>query len=642
MIENNVVRNLFQKQLTEEPKTREEGLPKIAEKTNTLGWVFLSKYLYDQTAVRTYKTLFAMGDNYTYFTPNTFYRQDKRMKTSVRWINAISVDLDVKDDKNKDLTYACVLDRLNEQGLPMPSLIVRTPSGGLHIHWYLTKPVRCSRKLVKHYGRIQKLIAEAIGADTQAIGAERYFRIPTSENTVLKTDDRFDFSFFCDWYSIQVDTIIAEQESRKAGFCKLGKDILNHPAIKKIHEGFKKGDRDAACFTLALAYRAAGYESSETEQILHKWNKNNTPMMRWSKIRCKVRSAYSGKYFGPSSAIIRELSGMEFTYIKWESAKKRAERKNSHYSEWEKDVLRYLKKGAYTGSLRELAEKIKYKGKAISFSSLKRVLKALQEKELITKRVEGKGRGQVTTLEIKEIVEEKEQKQVVAEVEKNEKNNGLNSKNTLKGAGGGSRSSVLTGSVQDIYPPIYKPTTSTHSGFAPVPSNVPAAFSSLLWNYGFRDGRFHFAAWGRIQLAVKAISLPFSSAHTPELLSFSLKALRVTLRKQGSLLTGNFVGSDGFLRYLYGTMHGLLVNSHRESLLEFADYLSSLSTTRLLGLGSELEHLLTDATVLDAFKIQAQLHEISAELSARERRKVLEERFWQPSLLADFRLFLKS
>lgn len=32
---------------------------------------------------------------------------------------------------------------------------------------------------------------------------------------------------------------------------------------------------------------------------------------------------------------------------------------------------------------------------------------------------------------------------------------------------------------------------------APIPGNVPAAFTSALFNRGFTDGRFIFRAWGR-------------------------------------------------------------------------------------------------------------------------------------------------
>lgn len=53
--------------------------------------------------------------------------------------------------------------------------------------------------------------------------------------------------------------------------------------------------------------------------------------------------------------------------------------------------------------------------------------------------------------------------------------------------------------------------TYSNSEPAPIPANVPDRFVSALWNRGFKDGRFIFGAWGKVQLAFKAFEIPFKA-----------------------------------------------------------------------------------------------------------------------------------
>ena len=99
---------------------------------------FVSKDFTKETtkAVRTYGSLFNVSKDYTYFTPNTFYRNDLRRLSTLRWINAMSVDIDAKNGENEGMTLPDVKELITEAGLPMPSLIVQTPSKGFHVHWF--------------------------------------------------------------------------------------------------------------------------------------------------------------------------------------------------------------------------------------------------------------------------------------------------------------------------------------------------------------------------------------------------------------------------------------------------------------------------------------------------------------------------
>ncbi|WP_394557406.1 hypothetical protein [Priestia aryabhattai] len=46
-------------------------------------------------------SLFNVSKDYTYFTPNTFYRNDLRRLSTLRWINAMSIDIDAKNGDNE-------------------------------------------------------------------------------------------------------------------------------------------------------------------------------------------------------------------------------------------------------------------------------------------------------------------------------------------------------------------------------------------------------------------------------------------------------------------------------------------------------------------------------------------------------------
>ncbi|MBK5514621.1 hypothetical protein JFT70_05480 [Bacillus sp. TH11] len=164
-------------------------------------------------AVRTYSSLFQAQASTTYFTPNTFYRNDQRHAGTLRWLNALVIDIDVKTAKNAGMIYPDVMEMVATAGLPTPSLIVQTPSGGFHVYWYLAEPRHAFPKVVEHYKRIQQAIAEELSGDLQAVGAERWFRLPTSQNTVHRSAERVSFDALCDWYSEPVKIYCINRKS---------------------------------------------------------------------------------------------------------------------------------------------------------------------------------------------------------------------------------------------------------------------------------------------------------------------------------------------------------------------------------------------------------------------------------------------
>ena len=396
-----VLRNLYRDQLTEAPKRASQ-----IERTGyskELGWIFVCQEFTQPRGIRTYRSLFGAKEKYTYFTPNTFYRNDQRHAGSLRWLNAMVIDIDVKTTQNSGMIFPDVMDRVTSAGLPTPSLVVQTPSGGFHVYWYLKEPRRAFPKVVEHYKRVQRMIAEEMNADVQAIGAERWFRLPTEENTVFRSGERVSFDDLCDWLTEQ-----QANQSKKGNVALGSTDLFSHPAILKLLEGVEEGQRDNTCYTLALAYKAAGYEEDQALSSLYSWNEKNNPALRQIEVKRKVKSAFKpGSPLGPSSYWIETLSGIEFKYQVWEGAKPREERTYSHLDEWKEDILAVLREngGCLRGAQREIVKRIQSSSNPeieLSYSSFKRVIDIMIDEKLIIKTVVGKGRGAETIITLVE------------------------------------------------------------------------------------------------------------------------------------------------------------------------------------------------------------------------------------------------
>ncbi|KRF50519.1 hypothetical protein ASG98_27130 [Bacillus sp. Soil531] len=652
----NLAQQIYGNQLTEyskkQTKKQKNGY------SSRLGWVFVSKDFTKGTtkAVRTYGSLFNVSKDYTYFTPNTFYRNDLRRLSTLRWINAMSIDIDAKNSENEGMTLPDVQELITEAGLPTPSLIIQTPSKGFHVHWFLEQSKRASDKLNAHYSRIQTCIAEMLKGDVNAIGPERLFRLPTDENTVFHSQERVSFDELCEWFQLVQEQDQQDVHTYKKGLCKGYESLLQHPAVQKILEGVNKGQRDTACYTLALAYKAAGYDERAAEAYLHNWNQKNTPQMRQIEVKRKVKSAYNGRFHAPSAKKIRELSGMLFSYVIWEEAKPREERTYSHIEEWEGDVLAFIRAqgGQVSGSQRDIADQITSSvdaEKKIPYATFKKVVARLEEQEILSKKVSGKGRGASTELTI---LDEVKARRTQSEASKKEndhtsKINGFNS-NTIKDTvAGGTAPPLSTGFSlalpKETFTPVILPTYSTLSKPAPIPGNVPSTFVSALCNRSFVDGRFIFRAWGKIQLAFKAFGITYHSiGATDDYLRLAVDAVAVTVEKKGSMIAGDFQGDERFLKYLFGTMKGLFANYRSDQISNFVAEIEGLSDLMLAHVGMELEDELKAARVVDRELVETKLAEIEREQSARQRRKHYNNysAFDLNASLNQFKLFMKT
>lgn len=370
--------------LTEAPVMDKSNAPSTGDRA----WVFVAQD-HEKTPVmdkscRTWQTLnkYLENENYIYWAPNTFYRRDYRRKADLRWLNAIFLDID-----DPALIIDDVIERCQLAGLPQPTLINKTPRG-FHVYWAIT-PVRATLKAIKLYEIITGLIARTVDSDTNAVGAERYVRLP--RNIQYFTGQEYDLDVFKEWREINC---MDELAATGATVTVLPKGILSHPAFKRLLAGVEEGIRDNTCFTIALALRAEGYTNEQAFVILTEWNKKNAPPLALNLIRTKIRSAYSGRYHGPSAKWVTELSGIPFAYYSFTPAKPREERKYLHLNEIEEMILNYLcgQKEQVAMSQAALAQTI-----VAPLRSVKKALYALQKSGKLLTHVEGKGRAARTS-----------------------------------------------------------------------------------------------------------------------------------------------------------------------------------------------------------------------------------------------------
>jgi hypothetical protein len=348
-------------------------------------------------ACRSWKHLFEHLDNqnqvpvpeifseYTYWTPNTFYTK-KRCSGTVRWLNCFAVDIDIKD--NIGLSEIGVMERITEAELPAPTLLIQSPSGGYHLFWFI-EPQRAYSNVVSKFNAITGQIVEKLGADYNSVGPERYFRLPTEDNVLFFSSNHvYTYELFSEW--AKLSTPDTNQAEFKAVIKVLPKGMLHHAAFRKMLAGVDSGIRDNTCFTLALALKVEGYGQDQAISLLLEWNQKNSPPLPISDVITKVKSAYSGKYRGPSAKWIRRCSGMDFKYQVFSLAKERKVRQRNHISEWAQDILDLLQKnnGSWAGSQTELAKVLNG-----PVSSIKEALKWLVQAVKVTVNIEGRGRG---------------------------------------------------------------------------------------------------------------------------------------------------------------------------------------------------------------------------------------------------------
>lgn len=113
-----------------------------------------------------------------YFSPNLFYgwRNQKTLQgLTANWLEIDIADHAALDGKTSDEVIAEIGNTIHRSGLPLPTSMVTTGSGGLHLYWQYTKPVFTKTlshraQLIQHWHLIAKRLVDTLEETRISLG----------------------------------------------------------------------------------------------------------------------------------------------------------------------------------------------------------------------------------------------------------------------------------------------------------------------------------------------------------------------------------------------------------------------------------------------------------------------------------------
>ncbi|EAC7082552.1 plasmid replication protein [Listeria monocytogenes] len=395
--------------------------------------------------VTSQEALISEADKFTHWTPNVFrygtYSDQQRKfvkghsEDNLQQINTYVIDVDTL---NVDVAKMVMVSMkiLNQT----PTFILKT-NKGFQLYFVLENPAFISNANNFKSLRVAKRIAtnlkhafaEELPCVDKGCNDFGFFRAPGTDNIIFENlANQVQYTDLIEWSKIYSEKtnrpglkLVKAAETEKAYDAttqKWYRDLANLTNVKGRKNQY---GRNNTIFTLALACYSAGKSYEEAYNELDIFNSNlEQNVSNRELVKC-LENAYSGKYQGAElekvTAILQTYahSDYEISYSKtniYDEAgkvkprffrkhkKKRAERKYSHFQEWEADLEKYIEQEMLNGqvfiekSQRKMAEETK-----IPYATLKKLLK--QSKRIIS-RVEGRGRAAKTLLSTAAIVVE--------------------------------------------------------------------------------------------------------------------------------------------------------------------------------------------------------------------------------------------
>ncbi|BCC21318.1 repS protein (plasmid) [Bacillus cereus] len=385
--------------------------------------------------VSSFETLERLNNHLTHWTPQVYMwgkaNNEGRNFENIRFITCVGVEIDKKISL-EEIHYAAAVNNL-----PSPSVILSTPRG---LQWFyvfstpfLTEKGRKAGRFVSE--EIKRAFVNVMDANEVEEGTTKpifeleadlgayslgYFRIPREDNILYFNGQALNSEWALAWAKEQSRKhkrpAVANTSSSRM-YKKVG--IMEDPAIQSIiNNVFLRGckgklGRNNAVFILSLAMKYEGKTESEIIDKIDEWNSQIKSPLKHTEILRTVRSAMNDKYNAPKKDYVEELAEMrmEFVFDIRTPAKERLDRQQSHYSEWEQDIIEMVEQQCTSdtpylcGSLRALAQKIGEEspvGKAMNKSSLSDVLKV--SKKLIVKTNGKKGRNARTYITTRSVL----------------------------------------------------------------------------------------------------------------------------------------------------------------------------------------------------------------------------------------------
>lgn len=321
----------------------------------------------------------------SHFSISLYYKQTSRLKENIRYMVAIPFDIDWGKKgvqatssevwhwiyKNTGLELSAIWDsktRWCYHGVLRIEVMVGTPKSIHLLEW------------------VAKELAKVIHADVGGTNSNQWLRIGSGSRFEKYSDKIYNIDDLRKFLPSQ-EELQRRQEDKTAGVTSLDKyKVENHPAIRKLLSGSIESWRNHACFTAALMLKVMGYSKDEAfEHLSGNWlhNVNGVgwdSVFKLSEVKSSVKSAYSGKYMGPSKEWIYNVTGEEFpynlTYVRTKYKKA---------DEVRVAIVNYLREnGEISTTQPDIAESID-----MPLRSVKRALKWLKDNEVIDYQAKG-------------------------------------------------------------------------------------------------------------------------------------------------------------------------------------------------------------------------------------------------------------
>lgn len=265
-------------------------------------------------------------NNFRFFANGVFWHHKKRTKEELIWITSIVLDFDFKKDgSNRMFSPHEIAFLLHREFGYLPNDVWATRTEGNYQARYIINPMTGTEKSIYLFEAIAKRMAILMGADVVATSSVNLYTIPKSGFWTFSEEvhDISDFEWVLEDESIISDLKRKEKE-KVISFTE--KQIMNQEAIRCLMNVEFDSYRNHAAFTIALLFYALNKSSAEAYEFLSgEWfEKVNGP--GWSKrfrlkeVKSTVKSAYSGKYNGPTKEWIYALTGIEFNYNLYKSS----------------------------------------------------------------------------------------------------------------------------------------------------------------------------------------------------------------------------------------------------------------------------------------------------------------------------------
>ncbi|TGE31130.1 primase C-terminal domain-containing protein [Desulfosporosinus sp. Sb-LF] len=327
----------------------------------------------------------------TYITLATFFGR-RRKRRYIRHVLGFVVDFDTPEDT----TVEDILDLYHKANLPLPELIIATATKGHYQAFNLfPEPLRCKNEILQdRIYRIHKLMANVLGADPHAVGAERWVRRPNINNIVYQ-----DFSSSTSWAELETwyeaNKPLKKPEDYLRKVIYIG-TILSTPGGQRIQESLAvgpnrsndfKGNRDEWCYGLGLCLWDAGIPTSEIKTKLFNWNQALEVPLPDFQVEKIYRSVLKGEHHASPYAI-EALTGLSARIKGYYHLPKRRDRRiRDHLSEVREDIITdLLSCGVVTGSQKAWAARL-----GLAYRTLKLLLTKLKEEGILDANT-GRGR----------------------------------------------------------------------------------------------------------------------------------------------------------------------------------------------------------------------------------------------------------